>query len=118
MIRRFSSLALVAALALAAAPAQAAPFGRTQREMAAGDGLGDTIQAVAEKATQTLTDAWANDPTLKIGRKLVKGGAMGDFIGQMAGGKELEQVFSNPIAAHTVINREWQAGRGAAVHMA
>jgi hypothetical protein len=129
MIRRFSSLARAAALLLLlAAPAAvnaSSAFGHTKRELSGatsaldslldaaaaltgGGATADATQAAPlREAAGGIVDAWATNPTLKIGRRLMKGEGVGSFLEEMTFGKELEQVFTNPIAAHTVINREW-----------
>lgn len=74
-----------------------------------GSGINEATGATAS-AQQPMVDVWATNPALKIARRLMNGEGVGDFIPEMLGGKELLQVFSNPIAAHTVINRESRGG--------
>ena len=132
MFRCFSSsvpLLLLLLLAGARVQAQQAAFSRAKRELGSagretqtlstlaaeakealagatsGSGAG-TTDGAASSTQQPMVDVWATNPALKIARRLMNGEGVGDFIPEMLEGKELLQVFSNPIAAHTVINRE------------
>ena len=134
MFRCFSSsapLLLLLLLAGARVQAQQAAFSRAKRELGSAGRETQTLSTLAAEAKEALAaatsgsgsgsneaagtttsaqqhmvDVWATNPALKIARRLMNGEGVGDFIPEMLGGKELLQVFSNPIAAHTVINRE------------
>lgn len=117
MLRR---CALVALVLLPAGCQAANPFSRAAQELSnSASTLGSAIFDMVgggpsssdgePSAFQAKVDAWATNPTLKIGRRLMKMGGldgMGSLMEEMAFGKELEQVFSDPLAAHTVITRE------------
>lgn len=120
-----ATAALVVLVVLPAAARAESPFRRAAQELSSAasslgstlfdaasavmGGTGSSADAEAPSAFQAKVDAWATNPTLKIGRRLLKMdglSGMGSFMEEMLMGKELEQVFSDPFAAYTVINRE------------
>jgi hypothetical protein len=136
MFCRYTSTAWLLLLLLLATGARAeaqanngggrsAAFSRAKRELGSAGRETQTLSSLAADAKeavsavtsaasgdaatplqQAMVDVWATNPALKMARRLINGEGMGTFIPDMLGGKEMLQVFSNPIAAHTVINRE------------
>lgn len=101
-----------------------AAFSRAKRELGSAGRETQTLSSLAADAKeavsavtsaasgdaapmqQAMVDVWLTNPALKMARRLIDGEGMGSFIPDMLAGKEMLEVFSNPIAAHTVINRE------------
>ncbi len=99
-------LRLVAVLLGATSMGQAAsksaggPMKRVKRVL---DGDATTT---ATKATKSkLVDSWATDPVLKGAKRLMNGDHTGVLM-DMAMGKEMEEIFSNPEASHQLLQGE------------
>jgi hypothetical protein len=103
-VRLLAVLVAATGMGLAASKRGGGPMKRVKRVLE-GDAAGatTTTSTTGTKATKNkLTDSWATDSVLQGAKRLMNGDNAGVLM-DMSMGKEMEEIFSNPDAAHTLL---------------
>jgi len=85
----------------AASKSAGSPMKRIKR-MLEGEAAATTATSTATKPKSKLVDSWATDPVLMGAKRLMNGDHTG-LLMDMAMGKEMLEIFSNPEAAHQLL---------------
>ena len=94
---------LLAGMGLAASKRGGGPMKRVKRVLEGDAATTTTTTTTGTKATKNkLTDSWATDFVLQGAKRLMNGDNAGVLM-DMSMGKEMEEIFSNPDAAHTLL---------------